>query len=116
MKGTLDKEQVKKLYVEGFTDSQIAKKLNSKKETVKKCIQRNFGYLKYIHKLALTRKKEVIKAVNYQANRYMGDSTFVKKNRSIYKTNLNGDIVLNKKVAPIVTWDTPKRLVNENKI
>jgi uncharacterized protein YjcR len=115
LKAVIDKKQVEKLYNEGFTDSEIARKLNCKKDTIKKCIQRNFGYLKYIHKTAAVRRREVLKAVNYQANRYMGDSTFVKKNRSIYKTKPNGDIVLNKEVAPVVTWDTPRRLANEYK-
>ena len=115
VKSILDKEQVRKLYIQGFTDSEIAKKLHYRKDTVKKCIQRNFGGLKTEHQIALTRKREVLKAVNYQANRYMGDSTFVKKNRSIYKTRPNGDIVLNKDVAPVVTWDTPRRLANQNK-
>lgn len=112
LKSVIDKKQVRKLYIQGFTDSEIAKKLHYKKDTVKKCVQRNFGCLKEAHRIALTRRREIIKAVNYQANRYMGDSTFVKKNRSIYKTKPNGDIVLNKEVAPVVTWDTPRRLAN----
>ncbi|MFC0905879.1 DNA-binding response regulator [Clostridium sp. MT-14] len=115
LKAVIDKEQVKNLYNAGFTDSEIARKLNCKKDTVKKCIQRNFGSLKIKHQVALIRRREVLKAVNYQANRYMGDSTFVKKNRSIYKTRPNGDIALNKDVAPVVTWDTPRRLANEYK-
>ncbi|MBV4417456.1 terminase gpP N-terminus-related DNA-binding protein [Clostridium tyrobutyricum] len=115
MKNTLDKGQVKTLYLEGFTTPEIARKLSAKKDTVKKCIQRNFGYLKHSHNMAAKRRKEVVRAVNYESNKYMGDSTFIKKNRSIYKTKPNGDIVLNKKVAPVVTWDTPRRLANENK-
>ncbi|KAA8668666.1 DNA-binding response regulator [Clostridium sp. MT-14] len=115
MKPVIDKQQVRKLYIQGFTDSEVARKLNCKKDTIKKCIQRNFGSLKIKHQVALIRRREVLKAVNYQANRYMGDSTFVKKNRSIYKTKPNGDIILNKEVAPVVTWDTPKRLANEYK-
>ncbi|MEY8001802.1 helix-turn-helix domain-containing protein [Clostridium sp. Mt-5] len=116
MKAIVDKKQIEKLYLEGMTAPEIAKKLNCKKDTIKKCIQRNFDWLKTDHQIALTRRREVVKAVNYQANRYMGDSTFVKKNRSIYKTKPNGDIVLNKEVAPVVTWDTPRRLANENKV
>lgn len=116
MRNTLDKEQVKKLYLEGLKSPEISKKLNSNKETVKKCIQRNFSHLKHIHEVAVARRREVLKSVNYEANKYMGDSTFIKKNRSIYKTNPDGDIVINKEVAPVVTWDTPRRLANENKV
>lgn len=50
------------------------------------------------------------------SSRFMSDLVFIKKNRSIYKTLQNGDIVINREVAPIVTFDTPKRLINENSI
>ncbi|MEY8001787.1 DNA-binding response regulator [Clostridium sp. Mt-5] len=116
MKAIVDKKQVENLYIEGLTVPEIARKLNYKSDTVKKCIQRNFGWPKGSHRIALTQRREIVKAVNYQANRYMGDSTFVKKNRSIYKTKPNGDTVINKEVAPVVTWDTPRRLDNENKV
>lgn len=116
LKAILNKEQVEKLYLDGFTAPEIAKKLSSNKDTVKKCIQRNFNHLKDKHKVAVFQRREVLKSVNYEANKYMSDSTFIKKNRSIYKTNPNGDIVIDKEVAPVVTWDTPRRLVNENKI
>lgn len=116
MKAILDKEKVKDLYLDGFTDSEIAKKLNSKKDTVKKCIQRNFCNLRREHQSSVVRRREVIKAVNYEANRYIGDRSFVIHNRSIYKTNPKGDIVVNKEVAPVITWDTPRRLTNENKV
>lgn len=116
MRIILDKEHVKKLYLDGLTATEIARKLNSNKDTVKKCIQRNFNDLKGRHERAIIQRREVLKAINYESNKYMGDSTFIKKNRSIYKTNPNGDIVINKEVAPVVTWDTPRRLVNENKV
>ncbi len=116
MKAIIDKKQVENLYIEGFTDSEIAKKLSVKKDTVKKCIQRNFDYLKDEHNIAKTCRREVVRAVNYEANKYIGDSSFVKKNRSIYKTKKNGDIIIDRKVAPVVTWDTPKRLANENRV
>jgi uncharacterized protein YjcR len=116
LKAILNKEEVKNLYLDGYTDSQIARILSSKKDTIKKCIQRNFSHLKKNHEVAKVQKKEVLKTTNYEANKYMGDSTFIKKNRSAYKTNPNGDIVINKEVAPVITWDTPKRLINENKV
>lgn len=115
LKAVIDKKQVENLYIEGFTDSEIARKLNCKKDTVKKCIQRNLGWLKGSHRIAKNCRREAVKTTNYEAKKYMSDSTFVKKNRSAYKTNSNGDIVINKKVAPVVTWDTPRRLANENK-
>lgn len=115
MEAKIEKNQIKILYSEGYNASEIAKKLNGNVETIRKCIQRNFSNLKGKHERALVQRREVLKATNYESNKYMGDSTFIKKNRSIYKTNPNGDIVINKEVAPVVTWDTPRRLVNENK-
>lgn len=112
----VDKKQSEKLYLEGYNANEIAKKLKYEVEAVRKCIQRNFGKLKGKHEIAIVQRREIVRAVNYEANKYMGDSTFIKKNRSIYKTKPDGDIVINKDVAPIVTWDTPKRLVNESKI
>ncbi|WP_242862718.1 DNA-binding response regulator [Clostridium botulinum] len=115
LKAKLNKELIKKLYLEGLKAPEIAKKLNLKKDTIKKCIQRNFNNLKHDHEIAVVQRREVIKAVNYEANKFMGDSTFIKKNRSIYKTKFDGDIIINKEVAPVVTWDTPRRLGNANK-
>lgn len=115
MKAEVNKNQIEKLYLEGYNANEIAKKLKCNVETVRKCIQRNFGNLKCKHDIAVVQRREVIKATNYEANKFMGDSTFIKKNRSIYKTKPDGDIVINKDVAPVVTWDTPRRLNNENK-
>ena len=90
-------------------------KVSYNTEAVRKCIQRNFGNLKLKHEIAVIQRKEELKATNYESNRYISDRAFILKNRSIYKTLPNGDIVINREVAPIVTWDTPRRLVNENK-
>ena len=60
-------------------------------------------------------KKDSIKAINYECNRFISDKSFVQKNRSIYKTKENGDIVLNEDLGYIFTADTPRRLNNEFK-
>ena len=43
----------------------------------------------------------------------MSDGAFIKKNPSIYKTNLNGDKVVD---APeeFLPWDVPRRLKNDD--
>ncbi|OOM81773.1 hypothetical protein CLPUN_09570 [Clostridium puniceum] len=110
------KNQIEELYLNGYDASQIAKKLKKNIEAVRKYIQRNLSHLNYRHKIAVIERREIIRATNYESNKFMGDSTFIKKNRSIYKTKLDGDIVINRDIAPVVTWDTPKRLVNENKV
>ncbi|MDU2489649.1 MAG: DNA-binding response regulator [Clostridium celatum] len=111
----LNKELVKSFYLQGYNAVEIAKKVCSNTEAVRKCIQRNFGNLKLKHEIAVIQRKEELKATNYESNRYISDRAFILKNRSIYKTLPNGDIVINREVAPIITWDTPRRLVNENK-
>lgn len=111
----LDKEIVRSFYVNGYNAVEIAKKISSNVETVRKCIQRNFGDLRLKHEIAVVQRKEELKAINYESNRYISDRSFILKNRSIYKTIPNGDIVINREVAPVTTWDTPRRLVNENK-
>lgn len=111
----IDKEEIKSLYLKGYNATQIAKRTGNKVEAIRKCIQRNFGNIKGKHAIATFQKKDAIKAVNYEANRYISDKSFVLKNRTAYKTLPNGDIVINRKVAPITSFDTPKKLVNENK-
>lgn len=118
------KSEIEKLYLKGFNAAEITKILNKdlknenefKKETIQKHIQRNLLKKKMEHNIKILEKKEMIKAVNYEAKKHMTDKTFINKNRSIYKTKENGDIVIDKDVAPVITWDTPKRLVNENKV
>lgn len=110
----IDKEIIKSLYIDkGLNPSEIAKNLNLKVDSVKKCIQRNFNKYKLQHKRVRFKNKEIEKAINYEATKCMSDSEFINKNPSIYKTEKNGDIVV---AAPEETlpWDVPKRLKNED--
>lgn len=110
----VDKARVEKMYREGYNASQIAKSVASTKAAIQKYIQRNLKDLKDMHDEAVTVRKGAIKALNYESNRFISDRSFILKNRSIYITKANGDIVLNKKVAPEVTFDTPRILKNQN--
>lgn len=112
----LDKDRVKELYLQGYNAVEIAHRIKAKTEAVRKCIQRNFNtFDKEKHEEALRIRREVIRATNKESTKYISDRSFILKNRSIYKTLPNGDIVLNKDVSGPVTWDTPRRLVNINK-
>lgn len=111
----LDKMKVEKLYRNGYNAVEIAKILLSTKAAVQKCIQRNFNKFHSEHNIAKRTRKEALKAINYEGNKYMSDITFIKKNRSIYKTLENGDIVLNQEVSGVVSYDTPTRWTNEYK-
>lgn len=117
------KPKIEELYLKGFNASQITNILNSnledkkiKRETIQKHIQRNLLDKKMQHNIKVLENKEAIKAVNYEATRCMSDKSFISKNMSIYKTKKNGDIIIDKEIAPCITWDTPKRLNNENKV
>gem|GEM_PF-2563988 len=114
MKSIVDKELVKYLYIEeGLIPSEIAGRLDLKIDTVKKCIERNLKNYLLQHKRTRYKKKEVEKAINYEAISCMGDSAFIKKNPSIYKTISNGDIIVN---VPEETlpWDVPRMLKNDD--
>ncbi|HBJ2623569.1 TPA: DNA-binding response regulator [Clostridium botulinum] len=109
----LDKIKVKEYYLKGYSYNRIANILKQNPETVRKCIQRNLKEFKRSHTAEKIRKKEVDRITRHESNQCMSDKDFIKRNRSIYKTNKNGDIVLNKDVASIVTFDTPRKLTNE---
>lgn len=109
----MDKEKLKKLYLSGYTVKEISEILNSKENTVKIFIKRNFKDLREKHFYANKSRREAIKALNYEAKRDMGDKSFIESNMSIYKMKKTGDIIINKEVAPVTTYDTPKRLSKE---
>ncbi|NRT90108.1 DNA-binding response regulator [Clostridium beijerinckii] len=110
----LDKERVKELYLKGYAAYQISNVLNCKPEKVRKCIERNLKHFRSSHLANKIRNKEIDRITRYESKQFMSDATFIKKNRSIYKTNDDGDLVVDISVAPIITFDTPKRFVNEN--
>ncbi|OPJ63704.1 helix-turn-helix domain containing protein [Clostridium chromiireducens] len=110
----LDKEKVKELYLEGYGSSQISNILKCKPETVRKCIERNFKQFKISHIAIKIRNKEIDRITRHESKQYMSDSTFVRKNRSIYKTNNDGDLIIDRNVAPVTTFDTPRIFRNEN--
>ena len=114
----MNKELVKQLYVNGLNAAEIAKELKVNKYAVQKCIQRNFKDFNNLHvknrKLLKYHEKQVMKATNYESKKYMSDKTFILKNRSIYKTNPNGDIVQRKDTDFEIPWDVPRKLVNSH--
>lgn len=111
----MDKDLVKKLYLEGYNAAEIAKIVLKTKGSVQKHIQRHLSNKKHLHERAVITRREALKAINYEANKYMSDKSFILKNRSIYKTKKNGDIVLKNidEIGCAIPWDAPRRLVNE---
>lgn len=115
----MDKELVKQLYINGLSAKEISEELDVKISSVKMCIQRNFKDLKPIHlenrKHLKFYENEVRKITKYESKQYMSDKTFILKNRSLYETKENGDIVLKKDIDYKIPWDVPRRLNNEFK-
>lgn len=108
----LDKEKVKELYLKGYGSAQISNILNCKPEAVRKCIERNLKQFKSSHLATQIRNKEIDRITRHESKQYMSDATFIEKNRSIYKTNNDGDLVIDINVAPVITFDTPKTFKN----
>lgn len=109
----LDKEKVKEYYLKGLNANQIAKILKYNPSSVRKCIQRNFKQFKKSNLSAKLANKEIDKITRREAKQYMSDATFIKKNRSAYKTDTEGNIILDRSIAPVISFDTPKKLKNE---
>ena len=115
----LNKELVKQLYCNGLNAREISEHLNVNKSSVNKCIQRNFKEFKSIHlknrKHLKFYENEVRKITKYESKQHMSDKTFILKNRSLYETKEDGDIVLKKNIGCAISWDVPRRLTNEFK-
>ena len=115
----MKKELLKQLYANGLNAKEISEELNVNKSAVNKCIQRNFKNLKPIHlknrKHLKFYENEVKKITKYESKQYMSDKTFILKNRSLYETKEDGDIVLKKDIGYAIPWDVPRRLTNEFK-
>ena len=109
----MDREKIKKLYLLGYTTKEIAAIINENENSIKTCIRRNFRNLREKHFYANKMRKEALKALDYEAKKDIGNKAFIENNMSIYTMKENGSIVINKAVAPLVTYDTPKRLSRE---
>ena len=112
----LDKEKVKELYLRGYKAFQIAIMLNCNASTVRQCIHRHMREFRKSHLAENMRCKEIDRITRREAKQYMSDKSFIEKNRSIYETDIDGNIVLKQEAKEIVSFDTPRRLTNENSI
>lgn len=112
----IDKEKVKEYYLKGLNSNQIARILKCTSPAVRKCIERNYRKFKKSHLAAKMANKEVDKVTRKEAKQFMSDITFIKKNRSVYKTDYEGNIILDESIAPIITFDTPRSMKNDNSL
>lgn len=105
------KEKIKKMYIAGIDAVEIKKRLKwYSLNSIRAYIQRNLKEYKDIHDRNYKYNKEILRKTKWECSQEIGNVAFGKVNRSIYKVAANGDLVVNKKVAPIVTFDTPNRI------
>ena len=110
----LNKSKVEELYIKGYGAKDISIKLECSPSTVRTCIERNFKDLKLTHEKAKQERKDIARIAKEETKKYMPDSTFVKKNRSVYKTNKKtGDIELRKDLGYLMPYDVPTILKTE---
>lgn len=107
-----DKQIIEDLYRRGIDAVRITKRLEKKYnvDTVRRHIQRNLKHLKEIHEREKERTKQILKKTAWECSQEISSLEFAKRNLSIYKANRNGDLVINRDVAQIVTFDTPRRV------
>lgn len=101
---------IEKLYLNGVDAKEISRRIDKSVDAIRKYIQRNLKDLKEKHEFERMRTKEILRKTKMECSQEISDLSFLKYNRSIYKTNSKGDLVIDRKVAPTVTFDTPRKI------
>ena len=105
-----DKIMIEKLYLAGVDAKEISRRIGKSVDAIRKYIQRNLKDLKEKHEAEKERTREDLRKTKWECSQEISNSNFAKFNRSIYKQARNGDLILDRKVAPVVTFDTPTRI------
>lgn len=101
---------IEKLYLKGIDAKEISRRIGKSVDAIRKYIQRNLKDLKGQHEAERIRTKEILRKTKWECSQQISNMNFAKFNRSIYKQAKNGDLILDRKVAPVVTFDTPTRI------
>ena len=105
-----DKIMIEKLYLAGVDAKEISRRIGKSVDAIRKYIQRNLKDLKEKHEAEKERTREVLRKTKWECSQEISNSNFAKFNRSIYKQARNGYLILDRKVASVVTFDTPTRI------
>ena len=105
-----DKIMIEKLYLAGVDAKEISRRIGKSVDAIRKYIQRNLKDLKEKHEAEKEITREVLRKTKWECSQEISNSNFAKFNRSIYKQARNGDLILDRKVASVVTFDTPTRI------
>ena len=116
--------EIMDLYNAGYTYKDIGRIMFMSENTIKSIVKNwidslpapNRERIRKIHRQASFSRRDR-KTIDYEAKKEIGDKAFILKNRSIYNTKRNGDIVLKdeSEIGCSVSFDTPRKLINENK-
>lgn len=108
-----DKLKIADLYIRGVPIKEIHKRLGKYNyECIKKYIQRNLKNQKEEHIRNRRYTYETLRRTKIECTNYISNMSFLKYNISAYKRNSRGDWIIDKKVVPIITFDTPKKIKN----
>lgn len=105
-----DKIMIEKLYSNGVDAKEISRRIGKSVDAIRKYIQRNLKDLKVTHEKERLRTKEILRKTKWECSQEISNINFFKGNRNIYKQAKNGDLIIDNKVAPVVTFDTPRRI------
>lgn len=105
-----DKIMIEKLYSNGVDAKEISRRIGKSVDAIRKYIQRNLKDLKVTHEKERLRTKEILRKTRLECSKEISNLSFFKSNRSIYKQAKNGDLIIDNKVAPVITFDTPTRI------
>lgn len=119
-----DEKIIIELYLQGYNAREIGMKVGRTKEAIQKKLQdmkkkdqlenkkELDNEISRIRRKREFEKKETLKALNYENNKFMSDKVVALKNPSAYKVNEKGDWILDKDKGYVFTEDMPKRLNN----
>lgn len=94
-KSTIMNENIKNLYIRGYTAKEISQITNTSYATIRKHISLNLSTHKKEHLENKNRNREIIKAIDNMNNSYIPNSSFLSWNRQSYDYNKNGNLVFN---------------------
>ena len=108
-KRRLNKEEVKKHYINGFTAIQIANKVGATVASVEKCISRNLKDYKEEHLINKRWKMETLKVLDKNNDKCISDFSLLKMNRQSYNYDSNYNLIFNEERGARPN-DVPKKI------
>lgn len=104
----VDWDRINNLYKQGMTINQLSDEFNIKKKTIHNKLSKEYPKSRAVHK----QMKRQLRMLNKkECKKYMGDLEVIKRNRSIFTTNIKGVYLNTDSSIPI---DIPRELKNSS--